>query len=202
MKPYFEENGITIYHGDCREVLPSLRPTNFDAVITDPPYPNNAAHFIEDIEASLWFIENFSSPRWLIFWDVLEAPPVKLPLVARHGWRKSNTNRPGNYEAIYEFADEPRRASRMFNFPVIYPGLTGCSEATGHPTQKPLKLMKELVELRKPKHIIDPFMGSGATLEAAQFLGIEAVGIDRELKNCADAANRLRQSVLHFAVNE
>ena len=36
MKPYYEHDGITIYHGDCREILPTL--PNVDAVITDPPY--------------------------------------------------------------------------------------------------------------------------------------------------------------------
>ena len=36
MKPYFEEDGIQIFHGDCREVLPSLEPV--DLVLTDPPY--------------------------------------------------------------------------------------------------------------------------------------------------------------------
>lgn len=34
--PYYSENGITIYHGDCREILPQLDPV--DVVITDPPY--------------------------------------------------------------------------------------------------------------------------------------------------------------------
>jgi len=36
LKPYYEESGITIYHGDCREVLPSL--PKVDLVLTDPPY--------------------------------------------------------------------------------------------------------------------------------------------------------------------
>lgn len=36
MKPYYESNGITIYHGDCREVLPTL--DKVDLVLTDPPY--------------------------------------------------------------------------------------------------------------------------------------------------------------------
>jgi site-specific DNA-methyltransferase (adenine-specific) len=36
MKPYYEHGGITIYHGDCREVLPTLE--KVDLVLTDPPY--------------------------------------------------------------------------------------------------------------------------------------------------------------------
>lgn len=36
MTPYFERDGVTIYHGDCREILPALDPV--DVVLTDPPY--------------------------------------------------------------------------------------------------------------------------------------------------------------------
>ena len=35
-EPYYEEDGITIYHGDCRDVLPHL--PKVDLVLTDPPY--------------------------------------------------------------------------------------------------------------------------------------------------------------------
>lgn len=38
MKPYYEHNGITIYHGDCRDVLPLLGTAVADVVIADPPY--------------------------------------------------------------------------------------------------------------------------------------------------------------------
>jgi site-specific DNA-methyltransferase (adenine-specific) len=40
VKPYYEEDGITIFHGDCREVLPQLD-LNPGAIITDPPYGIN-----------------------------------------------------------------------------------------------------------------------------------------------------------------
>ena len=36
LKPYYEQDGITIYHGDCREILPHLE--KVDLVLTDPPY--------------------------------------------------------------------------------------------------------------------------------------------------------------------
>lgn len=38
MTPYFERDGITIYHGDCRDVLPRLGAGSVDLVLTDPPY--------------------------------------------------------------------------------------------------------------------------------------------------------------------
>lgn len=36
--PYYEHGGITIYHGDCREVLPCLEPASVDLAVTSPPY--------------------------------------------------------------------------------------------------------------------------------------------------------------------
>lgn len=36
MKPYYEDSNVVIYHGDCREILPTL--SCIGAVITDPPY--------------------------------------------------------------------------------------------------------------------------------------------------------------------
>ena len=38
MKPYYEQDGITIYHGDCRDILPRLDTGSIDLVLTDPPY--------------------------------------------------------------------------------------------------------------------------------------------------------------------
>jgi site-specific DNA-methyltransferase (adenine-specific) len=41
MKPYYDEGGITIYHGDCREILPDIADGSVDLVLTDPPYGHN-----------------------------------------------------------------------------------------------------------------------------------------------------------------
>ena len=38
VKPYYEKDGITIYHGDCREILATLPANCVDSVVTDPPY--------------------------------------------------------------------------------------------------------------------------------------------------------------------
>ena len=37
MKPYYQDERVTLYHGDCREVLPSVVSGSVHAVITDPP---------------------------------------------------------------------------------------------------------------------------------------------------------------------
>jgi site-specific DNA-methyltransferase (adenine-specific) len=38
VKPYYERDGITIYHGDCRDILPTLEAGSVDLTLTDPPY--------------------------------------------------------------------------------------------------------------------------------------------------------------------
>jgi DNA modification methylase len=192
VKPYYDDGSVTIYHADCREILPAA-----DVLISDPPYPNRAGHFDDGIEPARTVLSAWTGPA-IVFWDEMETPPCAAPLVARHIWHRTNTNRPDNYEAIYEFAYGPRRASRVFPFAVIYPGLTGCIEATGHPTQKNLKLMQVLIE-RHTGVVLDPFCGSGSTLEAAKRLGRRAIGIEIEERYCEIAAKRCAQDVLDLA---
>src|SRR5512146_2405638 len=164
MKPYYEHAGITIFHGDCREILPQL--PKVDLVLTDPPYPNKAGLFTFGISAAVEFMRSYSCPHWFVFWDEMSTPPHPLPLVARHIWHRTNTNRPDNYEAIYELnEDGKKRPSRVFPHAVIFEGLTGCTEATGHPTQKHLKLITEIFSIAGHCNTtLDPFMGSGTTL--------------------------------------
>jgi DNA modification methylase len=193
--PYYDDGTCVIYHGDCREIIDGLE---FDLIVTDPPYPNNAGHFDAGIAAAESVLADTKCRRLLIFWHSLAPPTTPVPLVAHHIWHRTNTNRPDNYEAIYEFADGPERASRVFAYPVIFEGLTGCTEATGHPTQKNEKLMRRLVSLTKSGTILDPFMGSGTTLRAAKDLGRKAIGIEIEERYCEIAAKRLAQEVLDF----
>jgi site-specific DNA-methyltransferase (adenine-specific) len=193
---FHEEPGITLYCGDAREIIPLLDLASVDLMLTDPPYPNNAGHFEDGIDAGREVVAASDLPRLMVFWHTLAAPTAKWPIVARHIWHRTNTNRPDNYETIYEFANEPERSSRCFDFPVVYPGLTGCVEATGHPTQKHRVLIQSLLALRSSTFVLDPFVGSGTTLEAAKTLGVRAIGIEIEPKWCEVAARRLRQEVL------
>jgi DNA modification methylase len=195
----YDMDNIKLYQGDSREVLPQLQ-ERASLVLSDPPYPNSAGHFDDGVEAARWVLENYECEHWMIFWHELEIPPVRLPLVAKHIWHRSNTNRPDNYEAVYEFhVDGKKRASRVLSYPVVYPGLTGCVEAVGHPTQKNLKLMKRLIEMSgETGWILDPFCGVATTLIAAKHLRRKAIGIELRADYCSLSDDRLRQYEMQF----
>lgn len=192
-EPYYYDGLATIYHGDCREVewpWPTI-------LVTDPPYPNNAGWFEDAIPAAL---EVVARPVWteaLVFWSEMEQPPVDLPLVAVHIWHRTNVNgRP--YEPIYHFAQDGRkRRSAVMRHAAIFDGAgPGCAEYLGHPTQKPVAVMRWLLGLVEAGPVVDPFMGVGATLRAAKDQGRQSVGFEIDADYCATAAERLRQEVL------
>lgn len=199
VRPYYEENGITIYHGDCRDILPSLPIA--DLLLTDPPYGLNRS-------------DPINKPRGTILWDSV---PVDLALLrdcisrADHAivWG-------GNYFALppsrgwlvwYKRDSVPSAAdcelawtSLDMNAQLIDHTIAATNaERNGYPTQKPLRVMRwSLSFLPTARTILDPFMGSGTTLRAAKDLGLRAVGMDKNERACEIAANRLRQEVLDF----
>jgi len=77
-------------------------------------------------------------------------------------------------------------------------------ENVGHPTQKPLKIIKKLIDISSDINstVLDPFMGSGTTLVAAKELGRKAIGIEIEEKYCEITVRRLAQEVLPFRSNQ
>ena len=174
--------------GDCREILPTLG--KVDAVVTDPPYPNRAGHFVDGIQAARDFLRAVKAQHFLVFWDEMEIAPVPLPHVATHIWHRTNTNRPDNYEPIFEFREDgEKKASRVLPYCVIAVGLTGI-KASGHPTEKHPGLMKELVT-RTNGVVVDPFMGSGTTGVACARLGRKFIGIEIEPKYFDIACKRI-----------
>ncbi len=201
MTPYYDHAGITIYHGDCRDVLPVLG--KIDLVVTDPPYgigfasqptkwQRRAGHGAEgwddtapDITAALgagrhvcvWGGNYFDLPisrGWLV-WTKPDAPPSM-----------------GSVELAWTNQDQnARHISHSI-------GATN-AERVGHPTQKPLRVMVWCLGQMPDGDVVVPFMGSGTTLRAAKDLGRKAIGIEIEEKYCEIAARRLAQEVLFSA---
>jgi site-specific DNA-methyltransferase (adenine-specific) len=209
MQPYYERDGIVIYHGDCREVLPSL--ASVDLVLTDPPYGicwvprvNHQDSPWRDTERPdlrgvvlgkfncVWGGNYFTdqlpiSESWLLW--------LKRPLgfdddprsyaVCEMAW----TDYGGKPRTKMHVWDGGKRAGEPSN-------RTFC-----HPAQKPLELMRWCIELApESRTILDPFMGSGTTLRAAKDMNRRAIGIEIEERYCEIAAKRLAQGVLPLEV--
>lgn len=207
MKPYYEQDGITIYHGDCREILPHL--PKVDLVLTDPPYGiakvwkggSNPKYgwgkaksesglrnewdnpLDQSFARSLCFI----APKAIIWGgNYYEFPTSRCWLV----WNKPERNFSlAEAELAWTNLD---KVVRVFDCP-------RSDQGRKHPTQKPLKLMEWSINMAGDTNIIlDPFMGSGTTLVAAKILHKKAIGIEIEEKYCEIAVNRLGQGVLNI----
>lgn len=194
-EPYYQDDSVTLYHGSCAEILPYVQA---DVLVTDPPYPNNAGHFDEAVPLAREIIGQWNGDA-LVFWSELEIPAASADLVAVHIWHRSNVNgRP--YEPIFHFAtDGAKRRSEVFRHPAVFKGAgPGCLEYLGHPTQKPIALMGALID-KTEGVIVDPFAGSGSTLEAAKARGRSAIGIEVDEGYCEIVAERCAQDVLALA---
>jgi site-specific DNA-methyltransferase (adenine-specific) len=226
MTPYYQDDHCTIYHGDCREILPALEPC--DLLLTDPPYgiPKGAAVWrrngtaIEDwgdaghnTEVPGWrSLVRFHSDAWVV--EFGDAAP--RPLAPKHhdiGWAPCNqyvlvkdapapTPRPMFASAV-EVAIVSRVGSPKWHgtgyVPNRWSGLTPNRLGIAeHPTEKPSEPMRSLIlALTEPSALVlDPFMGSGTTLRAAKDLNRKAIGIELSERYCEIAAKRLAQEVL------
>jgi DNA modification methylase len=80
----------------------------------------------------------------------------------------------------------------------VYSRGAALKDGKQHPTQKPEEVMVWCINQlpKRPKTILDPFMGSGTTLVSAKRLGYSAIGIEIEERYCEIAAKRLEQEVL------
>lgn len=202
IKPYYQDDFCTIYHGDCRDILPHLEPV--DLVLTDPPYGINIAKhgnigkskkynpIINDnktIKIKWVLAYGEKSIIWGGNYFADQLPPKSCWFV----WDK----RCG--KARYTFADCELAWTNLTEPARIYTQrwLGGGSDKDAidvrqHPTQKPVRLMRWCIaQINSVGTILDPYMGSGSTLIAAKSLGYKASGIEIEEKYCEIAAKRL-----------
>jgi DNA modification methylase len=213
MKPYYSEDGIVIYNGDCREVLPTLE--TFDLCLTDPPYgigESNRSDFGKAAKGrhargsyikSQWdktppsdeLIRSVvNSARKAIVWggNYFHVEPSSAWLV----WDKDNGGSDfADCELAWTNLDQAVRKIKHRWNGMLQEFAGADKEERFHPTQKPVRVMKWAAQFCLGS-IIDPFMGSGTTLVAAKQLGRKATGIELEERYCEVAAKRLRQGVL------
>ena len=211
MKPYYDDGQVTIYHGDCREVLAQLQRRDFVVMVTDPPYGINytsnrtrATRIARSIEGDGDTAARDFAVDW---WDGGPAIVFGAPSVAPPEHTRTNLvwHKPGSgmgdlslpWKPDYEFIHIlgcgfiGDRTTSVLSYPLrVFRG------DLSHPHEKPMSLLIDLLRKCPPGAVIDPFTGSGTTLRAAKDTGRRAVGIEIEERYCEIAAKRLAQGVL------
>jgi site-specific DNA-methyltransferase (adenine-specific) len=223
--PYYEHGGITIYHGDSREIVPGIQA---DVLVTDPPYGLNLGDHTQG-DGGQTGAGYISKGRYASYDDTennllsIVVPVVgaalaitKRGLVFCAGSKARHFPEPAAMGGVF-IPNAVGRTSWGFTSiahallygtsPHISKGcrataisLTCGAERNGHPCPKPLRWMLWAVDVAsvKGETILDPFMGSGTTLVAAKDLGRKAIGIEIEERYCEIAAKRLSQEVMQF----
>jgi len=212
MTPYYQQDGITIYHGDCREILPVLG--RCDLLLTDPPY--GIAHKTGQATGGKWShvrhagvtVHDDHQPFDPAHLLALTAPKIlwganfysdKLPGGGWLIWDK----RPGVEDMDFNRSDAEvayfSESRTVKTFRHLWHGLCRATEVGEHlhPTQKPVALMNWCLGLVPAAQVIlDPYMGSGPVMVAAKHSGRRAIGIEINEEYCEIAATRLAQRVL------
>lgn len=209
MKPYYEDDVVTIYHGDCLELTDGI---DFAAVVTDPPYgvthDTNYKRFgkptSRDWNAPIHGDDKpFDPTPWLTYPCVLFGANYyadRLPLGRWIVWDKRDGTTPMLMaDAEMAWHNLPGRAVQLFQWTWNGFQRQGERGSAHHPTQKPVALMRWILAtyLDEPGGaILDPYMGSGTTLRAAKDIGLRCIGIEIDERYCEIAAERLGQEVL------
>lgn len=216
-RPYYDDGTITIYHGDCREVLPTITPDPVGLLLTDPPYGIGYTAVSRAKPPGKMEGETVTGdgepfdPRWLLVYGrcVIFGANYFAHLLPPGGWivwSKVQDNRwsHGAYStrSLAEVAwTNCHNYVGLFNCfwagsPVHRLGEERMSQL--HPTQKPVALMRWIIgRTTQPGDLVlDPYMGSGPIAKACHDLGRRYLGIEIEERYCATAVGRLGQSVL------
>ncbi len=214
MIPYYEDELVTLYHGDCLEIGEWLEA---QVLITDPPYgiawsrsvnearqSKEQAGILNDEDTScrdevltLWgdrpaaVFGSFYAPfpakvKQVLVWH---KPPNSGVVGATTGFRR-------DAERIFLCGMWPVRDVSSSSVLASAGSGNGPAKATGHPHAKPLDVLSELIRYLPDGLIADPFAGSGSTLVAAKRLGRRAVGVELDEAYCKTAAARLAQGVM------
>ena len=222
-EPYYADESVTLYLGDCREVTEWLAA---DVLVTDPPYGRAWTHgaqrkrghaapaaagiagdqdtFVRDAALAVW------ANRPAMVFGCLELPPPP-GTVQTLAYRKapdagSTGGRAGfrrDLEGVYLLGAWPAgfqgRSSLIVTAARAQCNASGVVGRYGHPHAKPVDVMETLIAACPPGTIGDPFAGSGSTLVAARNQGLKAIGVEIHERYCEAAARRLSQGALFGA---
>jgi site-specific DNA-methyltransferase (adenine-specific) len=217
IRPYYQDASVTLFCGDCWDILPQLQA---DVVLTDVPY-NARKNYGETTD------DNMPWPEWCAWMDVTiglckaAAPNVFsfLSQTASKEYIRRGIYPPDwqmvwfkplsmsicaapfmpHWEPIFYWGAQKRTkdGGALWGGDVVTANVEVGTDRWGHPTPKPLRLMLDLVS-RFHGVLLDPFAGSGTTLAAAKQLGRRAFGIEINEAYCDEIAARLADTAIGF----
>ena len=190
----------TLYCGDMRDILPLLDP--FDLIITDPPYgiklsgrPTNFQR-MRVVKKKDW---DNSRPDPSVFDMIMQKSRASIiwggnyyNLPISRGWLCWKKRNLAPSFADFELAWTSYDMNSRMIETTIHPS---SDERTGHPTQKPLKVMEWCLSFsRNVSTVCDPFMGSGTTGVACRRHGLSFTGIELDRQYFDIAVNRIARA--------
>ena len=215
-KPYYQDEWVTIYHSDCREVLTELPDKSVDLVLTDFPYANdtdygdyqdtleNLDRLISDVMPQLFRvspliaatvgisnIHRYPASTWTLCWYI-EAGHISTP------WGFNC------WQPILVWGRDPYLANGLGRRPDVIVREGEPKNNLYHPTVKPQKTWSKLILRLSPFNnqvILDPFLGSGTTAYCAKKLGRRCIGIERLEKYAEMSAKRCSQMVFDLVTD-
>lgn len=215
LEPYYQDDLVTVYNADCADVLPGLDPASVGLLVADPPYGMNHEPTRRSNGSKIWGRERVEGdrepfdpsallifPRLVLFGANWYAD--RLP--ASGGWivwdKTPEFVREGFTASAAELA-WTNVGSMVRKFSLQWGGACRNHEPHLHPTQKPVGLMRWIVQsYTEPGDlVVDPYMGSGPIAEACRDLGRRYVGVEIKQSYCEAAVGRLSQKTLGFEVS-
>lgn len=202
-----EDGAVTLYLGDCLEILPTLEPGSVDAVVTDPPYgvkkaewdtefPTEWYQFARGIGETVYtMVGPTTVPKCLAmvgddYQDVMAIWLSNGMTLGPLGF--------GNWIPVVVSQKNRRFLGGQNAFRVV----VDPRERIDHPSPKPLQAMLKLIENREHESILDPFMGSGTTGVACIRTGRRFIGIEIERKYWEIAVKRCQAELERFPLFE
>ena len=207
---------VTLYHADCRDVLPTL--ANVDAVISDPPYGmdwnTDSTRFSgggvkRGIGRDDWAeihedAQPFDPAPWMAFPRCVLFGAnhfgARLPIGTTLVWLKKDDHLFGTFLSDAELA-WMKGGYGAYAYRKSFPPPSRMAENAGkvaHPTQKPIELMAwcmDKAKVAEGQTVLDPFMGSGTTGIACIRTGRRFIGVEKDPAHYATALERIQREL-------
>lgn len=175
--PYYKDEHVTLYHGDCLDILPTLPSGTIQACVTDPPYvigavsagnmASKSGGWADMMNSALWFAEWYRQVDRLLrhdasFWTFCNwrtlpvimkaAQSADLPVTSLMVWDKEwiGPGGPQGLRPSYELCAllaKPGFAIPNRGIPDVWRHKTGGHKPNGHPAEKPVGLVQRILEV-------------------------------------------------------